>query len=131
MSRELGDVAQLLQVPQDAGEVAGAAHDHTVGLGHGQAGHSLRVAVQRLWGGERAEVCSRVQNACWNFSRTEQDLKKRTCRSFIQVALSLVATTSHTQTTELDPAVMRVVGLGEAAHSVSPQSHRLSHTAQA
>lgn len=65
------------------------------------------------------------------FLRTKNKTEiKRTCRSFTQVTLSLAATTSHTHTTELAPAVMTVVGLGEAAHSVSPQSHRLSHTAE-
>lgn len=50
VARQLGDVAQLLQVPQDAGEVAGAAHDDAVHLGHSQARHGVRVTVQRLVG---------------------------------------------------------------------------------
>lgn len=61
VSRQLGDVAQLLQVPQDAGEVAGAAHDHAVHLGHSQARHGVRVTVQRLVGGESQGFRVRVR----------------------------------------------------------------------
>lgn len=55
---------------------------------------------------------------------------KPTCLSLMWVTLSLLTATSHTHTTELAPAVMMVVGLGETAHSVSPQLHKLSHTAK-
>lgn len=53
-----------------------------------------------------------------------------TCLSFMWTSLSLLTATSHTHTTVLSPAVTTVVGLGQAAHSVSPQSHRHSHTAK-
>lgn len=52
-----------------------------------------------------------------------------TCRSVMWLSLSLLSDTSHTHTTVLVPAVTMVEGLGQAAHSVSPQSDRLSHTA--
>lgn len=63
-------------------------------------------------------------------TRVKSDAEKRTCLSFMWVSLSLLTATSHTHTTVLVPAVTTVVGLGEAAHSVSPQSHKLSQTAK-
>lgn len=48
----------------------------------------------------------------------------------MQVTLSFSTVTSHTHTTVLVPAVTMVVGLGEAAHSVSPQSLKPSNTAK-
>lgn len=47
---QLGDVAQLLQVPQDAAAVPRAADDDAVSLGGGQAGDSIRVSIQHLKG---------------------------------------------------------------------------------
>lgn len=51
-----------------------------------------------------------------------------TCLSLMFFCLSLLMLTSHTHTTVLFPAVMMVLLLGQAAHTVSPQSDRLSHT---
>lgn len=48
----------------------------------------------------------------------------------MQASLSFSTVTSHTHTTVLVPAVTTVVGLGEAAHSVSPQSLKPSNTAK-
>lgn len=46
------------------------------------------------------------------------------------LSLSLAIVTSQTHTTVLVPAVMTVVGFGEAAHSVSPQLLKPSNTAK-
>lgn len=46
------------------------------------------------------------------------------------LSLSLSTVTSQTHTTVLVPAVTTVVGFGEAAHSVSPQSLKPSNTAK-
>lgn len=60
----------------------------------------------------------------------QTQIDKLTCLSFMRVTLSLLTDKSHTHTTVLVPPVTMVVGLGEAAHNVSPQSHKLSHTAK-
>lgn len=62
--------------------------------------------------------------------QVEQCADDPTCLSFMRVSLSLLTATSHTQTTPLLPAVMTVVGLGQAAQYVSPQSHKFSLTAK-
>lgn len=126
VSGQLGDVAQLLQVPQDAGEVTGAAHYHAVGLRHSQARHGSYVTVQRLQ--TRAIINTNIIHMEIRLSNTHADT--RTCLSFMCKSLPLLTATSHTHTTVLVPAVTTVVGLGEAAHNVSPQSHKLSHTAK-
>lgn len=48
MSAQLSDVAELLHIPQDTGEVTRSAHDHVVELGRSQARHRIRVTVQQL-----------------------------------------------------------------------------------
>lgn len=81
--------------------------------------------------GVSISVCV-LQISCQQYcyiSRAYKHLDRRTCLSFMWVSLSLVTATSHTQTTVLVPAVMTVVTLGQAAHNMSPQSHKLSHTA--
>lgn len=48
VSCKLCDIAQLLQIPQDTGEVTGATHQHVMDVRHSQACHWIYVAVQRL-----------------------------------------------------------------------------------
>lgn len=45
VSGQLGDVAEILHIPQDTGEVTRSTYDQVVDLGRGQARHRIRVTV--------------------------------------------------------------------------------------
>lgn len=61
MGRKLGDACQLVQVPDDAGSVSGSAHNDAEGCGGSQAGHGLRVPIQRLGGTRQAKKKATVK----------------------------------------------------------------------
>lgn len=48
MGRKLGDVCQMVQVPDDAGSVSRSTHKDAVGCGGSQAGHRLCMPIQGL-----------------------------------------------------------------------------------